>query len=70
MIEAGWLFRIGAITTLVAGTVFLLWLGDQITRHGIGNGVVVLLIAGPILGPVSGFIRFLVNKPVAPRLGW
>ena len=53
VIEAGWLFRIGAITTLVAGTVFLLWLGDQITRHGIGNGVVVLLIAGPILGLVS-----------------
>jgi preprotein translocase subunit SecY len=48
VIEAGWLFRIGAITTL-----FVLWLGDQITRHGIGNGVVVLLIAGPILGLVS-----------------
>ena len=37
--DPGWFFRIGVIITLVGGTMFLMWLGEQITARGIGNGI-------------------------------
>jgi len=55
VVEPGWLFRISTITTLVTGVVFLIWLGDQITKQGLGNGFVLLLITGTVLGLSSAF---------------
>jgi len=43
---AGWGFRILIILTLTAGTAFLMWLGEQITEKGIGNGISLLIFAG------------------------
>ena len=42
----GWGFRILTVITLTAGTVFLMWLGEQITENGIGNGISLIIFAG------------------------
>jgi preprotein translocase subunit SecY len=42
----GWFFRITAVITLTGGTVFLMWLGEQITARGIGNGISLIIFAG------------------------
>ena len=44
--EADFLFRITTVITLVAGTLFLMWLGEQITARGIGNGVSLIIFTG------------------------
>jgi preprotein translocase subunit SecY len=44
--DPGWMFRISAVITLTGGTMFLVWLTDQITARGIGNGLSLLLFAG------------------------
>ncbi|MGC8805542.1 MAG: preprotein translocase subunit SecY, partial [Candidatus Ratteibacteria bacterium] len=41
----GWLFRITTVLTLTTGTVFLMWLGEQITEKGIGNGISLIITA-------------------------
>ncbi len=46
VIEPGMLFRVGAVISLVGGTMFLMWLGEQITSRGIGNGVSLIIMAG------------------------
>ncbi len=43
-------FRIAAVTSLVTGTMFLMWLGEQITERGIGNGISMLIFAGIVAG--------------------
>jgi len=43
-------FYFVAVVTLVAGAVFLMWLGEQITEHGIGNGISILIFAGIVAG--------------------
>ena len=45
-IDPGWLFRISTIITLVGATIFLMWLGEQITARGIGNGISLIIFAG------------------------
>jgi preprotein translocase subunit SecY len=42
----GWAFRISAVITLTGGTMFLMWLGEQITARGIGNGISLIILAG------------------------
>jgi len=42
----GWGFRLLAVVTLTAGTAFLMWLGEQITERGIGNGISLIIFAG------------------------
>ncbi len=44
----GWEFRIMAVITLTAGTIFVMWLGEQITDHGIGNGISLIITANII----------------------
>ncbi|HEY2774909.1 MAG TPA: preprotein translocase subunit SecY [Candidatus Binatia bacterium] len=44
--QGGWAFRLMTMTTLSAGTVFLMWLGEQISERGIGNGISMLIFAG------------------------
>ncbi len=50
VIDPGWLFRITAVVTLVSGTIFLMWLGEQITERGIGNGISIIIFAGIVAG--------------------
>jgi len=44
----GWMFRISTMITLTAGTAFIMWLGEQITEKGIGNGMSIIIFAGII----------------------
>src|ERR1044071_5685465 len=46
VVEPGMLFRIAATISLVGGTLFLMWIGEQITSRGIGNGVSLIIMAG------------------------
>ena len=46
VIDPGWFFRISTIITLLGGTMFLMWLGEQITSRGIGNGTSLIIMAG------------------------
>src|SRR3954469_1860982 len=46
VIHPGFMFRITTVITLIGGTMFLMWLGEQITSRGIGNGVSLIIMAG------------------------
>ena len=46
VVDPGMLFRVAAVISLVGGTMFLMWLGEQITSRGIGNGVSLIIMAG------------------------
>jgi preprotein translocase subunit SecY len=46
VINPGWSFRIMTVITLTAGTAFIMWLGEQITERGIGNGISLIIFAG------------------------
>jgi len=50
VLEPGVMFRITTVVTLTAGTMFLMWLGEQITERGIGNGISLLIFAGIVAG--------------------
>jgi preprotein translocase subunit SecY len=55
VIDPGWFFRITTVITLVGGTMFLMWLGEQITARGIGNGVSLIIMAGIVAALPSAF---------------
>lgn len=46
VLDPGLMFRVTSITTLVTGTMFLMWLGEQITERGLGNGISIIIFAG------------------------
>ncbi|WP_439570927.1 preprotein translocase subunit SecY [Sphingomonas sp.] len=46
VVEPGMLFRIAAVISLIGGTMFLMWLGEQITSRGVGNGISLIIMAG------------------------
>ena len=46
VINPGVFFKISTVTTIVAGTIFLMWLGEQITQRGIGNGISLIIFSG------------------------
>ena len=46
VINPGMFFKISTVTTIVAGTIFLMWLGEQITQRGIGNGISLIIFSG------------------------
>ena len=50
----GWSFRVMTVLTLTAGTAFLMWLGEQITEKGIGNGISLIIFAGIVSGIPAG----------------
>jgi preprotein translocase subunit SecY len=75
VVDPGMLFVVSAIITLIGGTMFLLWLGEQITSRGIGNGTSLIIMAGIVAqlpvtlsnlfksgseGSISGLVIFLV----------
>ncbi len=47
--EPGWGFRLGVMLTLTTGTMFIMWLGEQITERGIGNGMSLIIFAGIVV---------------------
>lgn len=53
--EAGWTFRIMTVLTLTAGSLFVMWIGEQITERGIGNGISLIIAGSIIVGLPSGF---------------
>jgi preprotein translocase subunit SecY len=63
VINPGFGFRMTAVVSLVAGTMFLMWLGEQITERGLGNGISILIFAGIVAGLPSaiGGLFELVN---------
>jgi preprotein translocase subunit SecY len=46
VIDPGWFFRVSTVISLLGGTMFLMWLGEQITSRGIGNGISLIIMAG------------------------
>lgn len=66
----GFLPRFSAVLTLTAGTVFLMWIGEQITEHGVGNGVSLLIMCG-IISRLPENVRQMISRNpsmVAPIL--
>ncbi len=55
----GWFFLLSTVVTLVGGTMFLMWLGEQITARGIGNGISLIIFAGIVAGLPSAFANML-----------
>jgi len=62
VISPGAAFRITAVVSLVAGTMFLMWLGEQITERGLGNGISILIfsgIAAGLPGAIGGLLELV-----------
>jgi preprotein translocase subunit SecY len=50
VLDPGLMFRLTTVVTLVSGTMFLMWLGEQITERGIGNGISIIIFSGIVAG--------------------
>ncbi|WP_102830334.1 preprotein translocase subunit SecY [Bartonella bovis] len=59
VLEPGIMFRVSAMITLVGGTMFLMWLGEQITSRGVGNGVSLIIFTGIVANFPSTFAQLL-----------
>ncbi|TVP74177.1 MAG: preprotein translocase subunit SecY [Rhodobacteraceae bacterium] len=57
--DPGWFFRAAVVITLVGGTMFLMWLGEQITERGIGNGISLIIFVGIIAEIPAALATFL-----------
>ncbi len=55
----GWAFRIMTIITMTAGTTFIMWIGEQISEKGIGNGISLIIFAGILARSPGDFIKTL-----------
>lgn len=69
VIDPGFVFRLTAVTTLVTGTMFLMWLGEQITERGLGNGISLIIFAGIAAGlpsAVAGLLELVGNGAMHP----
>ena len=56
--DPGWFFRAAVVITLVGGTMFLMWLGEQITARGVGNGISLIIFVGIIAELPAAFAQF------------
>ena len=59
--DPGWYFRASCIITLVGGTMFLMWLGEQITARGIGNGISLIIFVGIVAELPSALAQFFAS---------
>lgn len=69
VLQPGWGFRLMTVITLTAGTAFLMWLGEQITERGIGNGISMIIFAGIVASmPAASFntLRLMQTGEMAP----
>jgi len=55
--DPGWFFRLTTVITLVGGTMFLMWLGEQITARGVGNGISLIIFAGIVAALPNAIIQ-------------
>jgi len=67
VIQSGWGFRILTVLTLTTGTIFIMWLGEQIQERGIGNGISLIITAG-IISRIPAAIQqlFVLISPFSP----
>ena len=61
VLNPGWFFTVTTVITLVGGTMFLMWLGEQITARGIGNGISLIIFAG-IVAALPGALAQLLDQ--------
>ena len=69
VIHPGFGFRLTAVASLVAGTMFLMWLGEQITERGLGNGISILIFGGIAAGlpaAIGGLIELVRTGAMSP----
>jgi preprotein translocase subunit SecY len=69
VISPGFGFRLTAVSSLVAGTMFLMWLGEQITERGLGNGISILIfggIAAGLPGAIGGLFELVRTGAMGP----
>jgi preprotein translocase subunit SecY len=59
VINPGFAFQFGTVVTLVGGTMFLMWLGEQITARGVGNGISLIIFAGIVAELPRGLVQAL-----------
>jgi preprotein translocase subunit SecY len=65
----GWAFRLMTMLTLTTGTAFIMWLGEQISERGIGNGISLIIFAGIVVGfpgAVGGTIQDMMSGSISP----
>src|ERR1700687_5808917 len=55
-LNPGWGFRLMTMLTLTTGSAFIMWLGEQITERGVGNGMSLLIFAGIVVGLPRGVV--------------
>jgi preprotein translocase subunit SecY len=71
VVNPGPAFLVTAMITLVTGTVFLMWLGEQITERGIGNGISMIILAGIVAGvpgAIAGTAQLVRNGEMSPAV--
>ncbi|WP_269509231.1 preprotein translocase subunit SecY [Burkholderia sp. IMCC1007] len=69
VIDPGMLFRVTTVVTLVTGTMFLMWLGEQITERGLGNGISIIIFGGIAAGfpnAVGGLLELVKTGSMGP----
>lgn len=69
VIDPGMFFRCVCVISLVTGTMFLMWLGEQITERGIGNGISIIIFAGIVAGlpaAVSSLFQLVSTGAISP----
>ncbi|MEO8186169.1 MAG: preprotein translocase subunit SecY [Burkholderiaceae bacterium] len=69
VIDPGLMFRFVCVTSLVTGTMFLMWLGEQITERGLGNGISILIFSGIVAGlptAIGGLFELVRTGGLAP----
>jgi preprotein translocase subunit SecY len=59
VVDPGWFFRFSCVITLVGGTMFLMWIGEQITARGVGNGTSLIIFAGIVANLPSALATLL-----------
>ncbi|MDF3036232.1 MAG: secY, partial [Paucimonas sp.] len=65
-------FRFTTMVTLTTGTMFLMWLGEQITERGLGNGISIIIFAGIVAGlpsALAGLLQLVSNNEIHPAAG-
>src|SRR5216110_3230399 len=69
VIDPGLMFRFTTVVTLVTGTMFLMWLGEQVTERGLGNGISIIIFAGIAAGlpnAVAGMLELVRTGAMFP----
>ena len=69
VLDPGFLFRLTTVATLLTGTMFLMWLGEQITERGLGNGISIIIFAGIAAGlpnAIGGLLELVRTGAMHP----